>query len=253
MTGMLASVSNLNEAQIVLQENVDIIDLKDPAFGALGAVSTEVALAVVGLVAGRCLVSATIGDLPMQATLIGKAISTMAATGVDIIKVGVFDDLTDEVILALKEQAIRGAKGIDDKQFTIVVVFFADKSLNLEKIADLAKAGIRGIMLDTADKTNGNLRTHMSDKAIQTFVAHAKSHGLLAGLAGSLSASDIASLLDFEPDYLGFRGALCQDNSRVQDIDSTAVRTIRALVTNAKQTTAPAKPGMQQGQNRQHK
>ena len=36
MTGMLASVSNLQEAQIALQENVDILDLKDPAYGALG-------------------------------------------------------------------------------------------------------------------------------------------------------------------------------------------------------------------------
>jgi len=124
MTGMLASVSNLNEAKIALQENVDIIDLKDPAQGALGAVSTDIAREVVKFVSGQCLVSATIGDLPMHATLIGKAISTMASTGVDIIKVGVFDELTDEVIASLKEQAINGAKGFNGEQLTIVIVFF---------------------------------------------------------------------------------------------------------------------------------
>ncbi|MGZ8193906.1 MAG: (5-formylfuran-3-yl)methyl phosphate synthase, partial [Methylobacter sp.] len=37
MTGMLASVNSVAEALLVLGANVDIIDLKQPAFGALGA------------------------------------------------------------------------------------------------------------------------------------------------------------------------------------------------------------------------
>lgn len=243
MTGMLASVSNLDEAKIALQENVDIIDLKDPSQGALGAVTTEVAQEVVKFISGQCLVSATIGDLPMQATLIGKAIATMASTGVDIIKIGVFDELTDEVITSLKEQAINGAKGSNGKQFTIVIVFFVDKGLELEKIPALAKAGIRGVMLDTADKPSGNLRTHIEEKELKNFVTQSKSHGLLAGLAGSLKASDIVPLLKLEPDYLGFRGALCQDNSRIQALNSYSVRNIRSLITNAKENSVHLKTG----------
>jgi len=245
MTGMLASVSNLDEAIIALQENVDIIDLKDPSQGALGAVTTEVAEEVVEFVSGKCLVSATIGDLPMQATLIGKAIATMASSGVDIIKVGVFDDLTDEVIASLKQQAIKGAKGVNGKQFTIVIVFFVDKGLDSEKISDLAKAGIRGVMLDTADKTKGNLRTHMQDKEIESFVSQTKSYGLLAGLAGSLQASDIAPLLELEPDYLGFRGALCKDHLRIQALASSSVRNIRSLIINAKEDSVHVRSGAQ--------
>ncbi len=245
MTGMLASVSNLQESKIALQENVDIIDLKDPSRGALGAVTTEVAQKVVEFVSGKCLVSATIGDLPMQATLIGKAIATMASTGVDIIKVGVFDDLTNEVVASLKEQAIEGANGTNGKQFTIVIVFFVDKGLDSEKISDLAKAGIRGVMLDTADKMKGNLRSHMRDKEIESFVNHTKSYGLLAGLAGSLKASDIAPLLRLEPDYLGFRGALCQEHSRIQALNSSSVRIIRSLITNAKEDSVHVRSGAQ--------
>ena len=245
MTGMLASVSNLDEAKIALQENVDIIDLKDPSQGALGAVTTEVAQEVVKFVSGQCLVSATIGDLPMQATLISKAIATMASTGVDIIKVGVFEELTDEVIAALKVQAIEGAKGINGKQFTIVVVFFVDKGLDSKNMTDLAKAGIRGVMLDTADKMKGNLRTHIQDEELQSFVNQAKSHGLLAGLAGSLKASDISPLLELEPDYLGFRGALCQDNSRSQALNSSSVRNIRSLIKYAKEDSVDIRAGTQ--------
>ena len=59
---MLASVSNLDEAKIVLEENVDIIDLKDPSQGALGAVTTKIAQEVVEFVSSQFLVSATIGD-----------------------------------------------------------------------------------------------------------------------------------------------------------------------------------------------
>jgi len=243
MTGMLASVSNLEEAKIALHANVDIIDLKDPTHGALGAVTTEIAREVVKFVSGQCLVSATIGDLPMQATPIGKAISTMASTGVDIIKVGVFGNLTDEVIASLKEQAMNGAKGITGKHFTIVTVFFVDKGLDLKKMSDLAKAGIRGVMLDTADKTKGNLRTHMEDKEIKIFVTQSKSYGLLAGLAGSLKDSDIAPLLELEPDYLGFRGALCQDDSRIQALNSSSVRNIRSLITNAKEDSVHVRAG----------
>jgi len=243
MTGMLASVSNLEEAKIALHANVDIIDLKDPTHGVLGAVTTEVAQEVVKFVSGQCLVSATIGDLPMQATLISEAIFTMASTGVDIIKVGIFDDLTNEMIASLKEQAINGAKGFNGKQFTIVTVFFVDKGLDLERMPDLAKAGIRGVMLDTADKTKGTLRTHMEDNEIKNFVTQSKSYGLLAGLAGSLKASDIAPLLELEPDYLGFRGALCQNDSRIQALNSSSVINIRSLITDAKEDSVDVRAG----------
>ena len=168
---------------------------------------------------------------------------SMASTGIDIIKVGVFDKLTDEVITSLKEQAIKGANSIDGKQFTIVMVFFVDKALDLEKIPELAKAGIRGVMLDTADKTKGNLRSHMQYKDLKAFVMQAKSYGMLAGLAGSLNASDISSLLELDPDYLGFRGALCKDNLRIQALDSAFVKNIRSLVSNIKEDSIQIKTG----------
>ncbi|TIQ75182.1 MAG: dihydroneopterin aldolase, partial [Mesorhizobium sp.] len=41
MTRMLASVTGVDEAEIALSGGVDIVDLKDPKAGALGAVSTQ--------------------------------------------------------------------------------------------------------------------------------------------------------------------------------------------------------------------
>lgn len=228
-TGVLASVANLEEAKIALDAKVDIIDLKDPSQGTLGAVSTKVAREVVQFVSGQCLVSATIGDLPMQARSIGKAIAAMGSTGVDIVKVGIFGDLTDEIMTSLQTQVINGAGILNGRQFSIVTVFFVDKDLDLEKIPALAKIRIRGVMLDTADKTHGSLRAYMRDEALQSFINQARSFGLLAGLAGSLQLGDIAALLPLKPDYLGFRGALCQGNSRVESLHSAAVKELVAL------------------------
>lgn len=230
---MLASVSDLQEAKIALQEHVDIIDLKDASRGVLGAVEAEVALEVVAFVAGRCLVSATVGDLPMQGRLIAEAISTMASTGIDIVKVGVFGELTDEVLTLFKQQADRSALGINGRQCSIVVVFFADRMVDMSCLLELAQAGIKGVMLDTADKHNGGLRTHMDDEALGAFVRQAKSHGLMTGLAGALGPDDVLPLLGLAPDYLGFRGALCEYNRRTLTLDRVAVRELRALMNNA--------------------
>ena len=63
MTGMLASVASLEEARIVLKQRVDIIDLKDPKLGALGALDQRIISSVVQLVNNLIPTSATIGDI----------------------------------------------------------------------------------------------------------------------------------------------------------------------------------------------
>ena len=67
MNGMLASVRDWEEAQIALNAHVDIIDLKQPDLGALGALDIDTIGDIVTKIDFRCPVSATIGDLPMQA------------------------------------------------------------------------------------------------------------------------------------------------------------------------------------------
>ena len=48
MTGMLASVATLAEARLVEESGVDIIDLKNPAEGALGALPLAEVVRIVG-------------------------------------------------------------------------------------------------------------------------------------------------------------------------------------------------------------
>lgn len=222
-TRFLASVSNVEEAATVLAAGADIIDIKDPFRGALGAVDPLITEAIVKDVAGRVMTSATVGDLPMHVPCLSRALDAVKMTGIDIIKVGVFTQTLPADILQLIERYTASGN-------RIVLVLFADLKPRLDDFTLLANAGVYGVMLDTSDKTQGSLRTILDDTVLNRFIRQAQHSGLLTGLAGSLALSDIQSLLKISPDYIGFRGALCSDNHRINSIDIQAVHTIRAMI-----------------------
>jgi uncharacterized protein (UPF0264 family) len=227
MTGMLASVNSLTEALLVLSAKVDIIDLKQPALGALGALNTDAVKQIVAGINGRCPVSATIGDLPMQPDPVFNAVKAMAETGVDYIKIGFFpgDDWQGTVmkLSALTEQNI-----------ALIAVLFADTQPDLAIMDILKDAGFTGVMLDTMNKQKGSLTELMAKMEIAQFVRQAKDRQLLCGLAGSLKVEDIPELMPYKADYLGFRGALCQQHNRVGQLNKQAVMQIKSAIINNK-------------------
>jgi uncharacterized protein (UPF0264 family) len=223
VTGMLASVQDVAEARVVLSAGVDLIDLKNPSTGALGALDEDVLRDIVRFVDGRRPVSATIGDLPCETGILGEAIGRTAACGVDLIKVGIFASRVDDgTRCLLKRHCAAGDR--------IILVFFAEYWRDGADFRRLAQAGVEGVMLDTADKGAGPLTKRMDIPALRSFVTGARDVGLLAGLAGSLSTADVHRLLPLQPDYLGFRGALCPAGRRDGDIDAGAVGAIRELL-----------------------
>ncbi|WP_026611023.1 (5-formylfuran-3-yl)methyl phosphate synthase [Methylocaldum szegediense] len=222
MTGMLASVVSLAEALQVREIGVDIIDLKNPAQGALGALPVAEVGRIVGCLNSGPPVSATIGDVPMDPDVVKPAVEAMASTGVDYVKIGFFPGGDwGGVICGLSPLAGRGVR--------LVAVLFGDESPELDWIKELATAGFVGAMLDTRDKSKGSLRQACSDDFLRAFVSETRGRGLLCGLAGSLRVPDIAPLLALKPDYLGFRGALC-GGERTDALDSESVRAISNLV-----------------------
>lgn len=218
MTGVLASVTSAAEAELVLAAGADIIDLKNPAQGALGALPDATIREVAARIDGRLTVSATIGDLPMIPARIAEAVARIGDLGVDIVKAGLFPGGDrDGCLAALGDAASRGRR--------LVLVLFADQQPDFGLIERVRDLGVAGIMLDTADKAAGGLRCHLGDAQLRTFVARAKAAGLLTGLAGSLAIDDIPDLRRLGPDYLGFRGALC-GAGRTTALDATKVRAV---------------------------
>jgi uncharacterized protein (UPF0264 family) len=124
MTGMLASVTSVEEAQVVLKAGVDIIDLKNPEQGALGALETHVVGTVVKSISGKTLTSATVGDIESSDPSLSKLIVNMANTGVDYVKVGLFDDYAKESFIEVLDQAAKN-------NIKIIVVLFAENYTTL--------------------------------------------------------------------------------------------------------------------------
>jgi uncharacterized protein (UPF0264 family) len=223
MTAMLASVRTRDEALLALAGGTDIVDLKDPARGALGALDQATARSIVEAIAGRAPVSATIGDLPSMVPdeMLAAARDT-AASGVDFVKAGFFPAATPA--------ACARALAAFARRTPVVAVLFADLDPDLALIDTLAECGFAGAMLDTAHKSSGPLQRHVDTTTLAQFVRRTRERGLFVGLAGSLREADVPALLALEPDYLGFRGALCAAGRRSAALDAAAVARMRAAI-----------------------
>jgi FolB domain-containing protein len=222
MTLMLASVTDPREAAIAVAHGADIVDLKDAANGAFGAVAPDVVQATVAAMKNQRPVSAVTGELPMEPTALVTAVTALAEAGVTYVKVGLFPGpQRADCIRALSTSA---------RRTRIVGVMFADEGADQALLPLMAESGFAGVMLDTARKGNGHLLSLLDLPALGRFVDAARAHDLLAGLAGSLEPPDIPRLLLLAPDILGFRGALCTGKDRTAEIDPAAIDEVRALI-----------------------
>jgi uncharacterized protein (UPF0264 family) len=228
--GFLASVRSVEEALLALDHGADIIDFKEPASGALGALPVDLICSCLSVLAGRVATSATIGDIELMPDAVLNAVRHMAATGVDYVKIGLFEGDLPATLAALVPVA---------RRHKLIAVFFADRSPDLAVIDQIADAGFAGVMLDTADKSGGSLTVHLPVPALAEFVQRGHARGMLVGLAGSLRHEDIALLGLLGADYLGFRSALTTV-TRAGPLSETAVAAIRQALDDSSKATEAA-------------
>jgi dihydroneopterin aldolase len=69
-------------------------------------------------------------------------------------------------------------------------------------------------MLDTSDKRHGSLLDALAADRIVEFVSRVHALGMFAGVAGSLKTVHLAQVLAWSPDFVGVRGAICEDDAR---------------------------------------
>ena len=228
MTLMLASVLSADEAEIALRHGADVIDLKDPRAGALGALDLEAAGRAIVAVARRRSVSATLGDPPYEAVALAARARALAAMGVDTLKMAVDGSVLEELAETLAGLA---------RETALVGMVFADEAPDFAVLEKLARLGFKGAMLDTRAKGRGRLIDHLDVVKLEDFCARCRKNGLFAGLAGSLEAPDVPRLLLVRPEVLGFRGALCRGHERGGQIDPQAVDLIRDLIPRERDET----------------
>ncbi len=222
VTQLLVSVKNLAEAKIALAADVDIIDLKNPADGALGALRDEDIAQIVQFVAGRKPVSATIGNLAMQPELLLEKIQQTQHLNVDIIKIGFHQHTATRDCIAAIGQAQFKTK--------LVAVLFADELPDTDLIAHLSAANFYGVMLDTQTKGLQALFDYMTKNDIQHFVKLAQAASLLVGLAGKLTKDTINLALNLKPSFIGVRSAVCASEQRQYSIISENIHILKNML-----------------------
>lgn len=223
MTAILTSVRDLAEACEAAAAGADLIDLKEPSDGALGAVQPALIRCIVPVLRAQWPgrpISATIGDLPADAHAERRRrVKAVASCGVDYVKAGI----------APGPHARAAIDSLCSLNAAIVPVFLCDDGIDLALIDYAAQCGMAGVMVDTADKTRGSLLSYADVDALVELVAIAAAHGCLSGIAGSLRLTDAPLLQQLAPDFAGFRGALCSGDRRSRFDPARLVALRRAL------------------------
>ena len=217
---LLVSVVNKIEAEDSINGGADIIDVKNPKEGSLGANFPRVIRAVKEVMPKTLELSATIGDLPNLPGTASLAALGAAVSGSDYVKAGLFGVKTVEEATVLMTEVVKAVKDYDSN-LKIIASGYADfqavgcvSPLRLPEIAD--KSGADGVLVDVKIKDGkSNLFTFLDDFQLKEFVAQAHSYSLLAALAGSLVPQDISRINSFGADIIGVRGAVCAKKDRV--------------------------------------
>jgi uncharacterized protein (UPF0264 family) len=216
---LLISPMNEKEAQEAIAGGADIIDVKNPKEGALGANYPWVIRRIKEVTPKSLAVSCTLGEVGNLPGSVSLAALGAASLGVDYIKVGLHGIKTSKEAVFLLQNVRKAAKECNPK-IKIAVAGYADAEkidainpLLIPEIAHKAQADVA--MLDTSVKDGKNICDYLTEKQLKKFVDLTHGFGLEAALAGSLRKQDLPVVYGLGADIAGLRGAACTDSNRV--------------------------------------
>jgi (5-formylfuran-3-yl)methyl phosphate synthase len=228
---LLLSVTDADEARVAVGAGVDIVDVKNPAEGSLGAPRPGVIERVREVVPPEHPVSAAIGDLPNLPGTAALAALGAARSGAAYVKVGLWGtSTTDEAVAVL-----RAAREAVDGGAVVIAGAYADAqrvpggSLPPQAVVAAAHgAGVAGCLLDTALKDGRGLFEWLTPEALTALVAEGHAAGLEMALAGALRAEDLTVVRTTGADIAGVRSAACRDGRRTASLDPDRIGRLRA-------------------------
>lgn len=215
---LLVSPINKEEAIIASRGGADIVDVKNPKEGSLGANFPWVIRDIKEVVNGRQPISATIGDFNYKPGTASLAALGAAVAGADYIKVGLYDIQTEAQALELLTKITRAVKDYDPSKKVVASGYSDYKRINsisptlLPAVA--AEAGVDVVMVDTGIKDGKSTFEFMDEKELKEFTDLAHEYGLENAIAGSLKFEDLPVLERIGPDIIGVRGMVCGGDRR---------------------------------------
>jgi len=210
---LLVSVASASEARLALEGDADIIDVKDPSRGSLGAADAPVLREIAEVVGAARPISAALGDAADERAV--ETAARVAATDrLAYVKLG-FAGVADVArVESLIAAAVRGVRSVSASS-GVVAVAYADAarvdSVSPERVIEAAeRARAVGVLLDTTRKDGGALFDLMDQVLVGRWVRLAHEAALTVALAGSLTAADLATARALGADIAGVRGAACE-------------------------------------------
>lgn len=227
---LMVSVISPEEVSIAIAGGADILDIKNPAEGSLGAPKAQILQSITAITPDSVQVSVAIGDMPNLPGTASLAALGAASCGVDYVKVGLYGPKSEEeAIYMLKalRQAVRAFPNVK-----IIAAGYADAqrsgTLDPRLLPGIArKAGISGCLLDTYVKDGRNLFDFLDLEIIRALAMEAHAGELLFALAGALQAEHLQLVQEAGADIVGVRTAACRDNQRKGAIDIDKIRLLR--------------------------
>ncbi len=238
--GLLVSVRNATEALTALAGGADVIDVKEPNRGSLGAADGDTISAVVRAVNGRAPVSAALGELT-------DSIGTQNGNGAPFLPEGVsFFKLGLAHCASLSNWRSRWQHTIEEMTSGAsarpVAVVYADwRTAQSPPPRDVLSAAVEhdcpALLIDTWNKSAGTLFDPWRLDDLCSFLAAARSHDLAVVLAGSLTGQSIAAAARLGPDLVAVRSAAC-DSGREGIVSEKRVRELKSAIATSKQNVA---------------
>jgi len=209
---------NIVEARAALAGGADILDVKNPQEGSLGANFPWAIRAIVDLALGKVPVSATIGDLDYKPGTASLAALGAAVSGADYIKAGLLGVKTQEEAEEMLEGIVKAVKDFDSGK-KVVAAGYSDYA-RVNSISPMllpaaaAKAGADLVMVDTAIKDGRSTFEFMSEQGLLDFISLGHAEGLEVALAGTIGFEHLEMLKRLNPDIIGVRGIVCGGDRR---------------------------------------
>jgi len=221
-TGLLVSVRAVDELEAALSGGADLIDVKEPAKGALAPAEAEVVAAVIAKVKGKVPVSAALGEwspnaitdahwhLELKLNFVKWGLAGYSS------RPGWGEDLLD----TRRELPV----GME-----MVAVAYADweraKSIPPAELVRFAKRfRFKAFLLDTWGKDGKTLLDFATPGEIGDLVESLKRVEMTVAIGGSLRSEHVKQLKGVNPDYFAVRSSACAAGKRDGVIDAARVR-----------------------------
>jgi (5-formylfuran-3-yl)methyl phosphate synthase len=235
---VLISPKDEFEAKAAVNGGADIIDVKNPDEGSLGANFPWVIRQVRSLVPDSIEVSATIGDFPHLPGSASLAALGAAVSGANYVKVGLKGSKTRDEAIFLMQHVTRTVKEYDINK-KVVLAGYADyrraATLDPFLLPEVARsAGCDVVMVDTFIKDGKSLFDFMDEAACKHFIDEGHRQDLSVALAGSIKLPQIPILKRIGVDIVGIRGAACSHGDRLTG--TIQAENVRALMDLARQS-----------------